>query len=63
LSTERDALLPSSGSGARQSADSYEQSINQKVLTDEPLINKPVTQSRNWKRSWQAFNTATALAD
>jgi exonuclease SbcC len=33
LSTERDALLPSSGSGIKLSADSYEQSINQKVLT------------------------------
>ena len=33
LSTERDALLPSSGSGTRLSADSFEQSINQKVLT------------------------------
>ena len=33
LSTERDALLPSSGSGNRLSADSFEHSINQTVHT------------------------------
>ncbi|MDD5463024.1 MAG: AAA family ATPase [Methylococcales bacterium] len=33
LSIERDALLPGSGSGTRLSADSFEQSVNQTLLT------------------------------
>ena len=61
LSTERDALLPRSGSETKLSADSYEQSINQTVLAARDAHQQASNKSRNWQRNWQVFNNSNSI--